>query len=253
MGSWNAPKAHELRKVVQRLAARSGFHVGRMPPNRFEATESVLTDLRRRAFSPGIVVDAGANVGDWTRYARTVFPAATFHMVEPQPGCRAALEALEQSDPRVHLHPLALTRPEVRDVWMTGAGSTGAWIDPKDQVGDGIHVAASTFDELFGSHLTKDKRPLVKLDIEGHELNALAGASVSLQSIEVIIAEVQFYDIERAGLPVFGDVVNFLAERGFEIFDVVSLGSRRRDGRLRIGDVVWVRRDSALAADVSWA
>jgi hypothetical protein len=146
-------------------------------------------------------------------------------------------------------HGPCFRRP--RSTWSSHSPAAGQ--RSKDQVGDGIHVAASTFDELFGSHLTKDKRPLVKLDIEGHELNALAGASVSLQSIEVIIAEVQFYDIERAGLPVFGDVVNFLAERGFEIFDVVSLGSRRRDGRLRIGDVVWVRRDSALAADVSWA
>lgn len=103
MGSWNAPKAHRFRKAIQRLASGAGFHIGRMPPNRFEATEDVLVALKRRGFNPSIVIDAGANVGDWTRFARTIFPAAECHMVEPQPACRQVLTELERDD--AHVHP----------------------------------------------------------------------------------------------------------------------------------------------------
>jgi hypothetical protein len=78
MGSWNAPRAHHFRKILQRLAATAGFHIGRMPPNRFEATEDVLKALKQHAFNPQLIIDAGANVGDWTRFARTLFPAAGF-------------------------------------------------------------------------------------------------------------------------------------------------------------------------------
>jgi FkbM family methyltransferase len=252
MGSWNAPRAHRVRKAFQRLAARAGFHVGRMPPNRFEATESVLDDLTRRRFDPRVIIDAGANVGDWTRLARAVFPRADCHMVEPQPECRAVLTDLARRDPRVHLHPFALTRPGVAQVRMTGAGTTGASISAEAGAG-ALVVAATSFDQLFGGLLTRAARPLVKLDIEGHELDALSGAALSLASIEVIITEVRFYDIGRSGHPVFLEVLKFLDARGFELFDFVSLGSRRRDGRLRVGDAVLVRSDSELVNDVAWA
>jgi FkbM family methyltransferase len=174
-------------------------------------------------------------------------------MVEPQPACRPALNDLERSDPHVHLHAVALTLPGVTEVKMTGAGSTGASISTDGGSDDVIVVEASSFDRLFGSLLTRSQRPLVKLDVEGHELDLLSGASTSLQAIEVIITEVRFYDIDHSAHPVFLDVLNFLNARDFELFDFVSLGSRQRDGRLRIGDAVLVRKDSELMADVRWA
>jgi len=42
-------------------------------------------------------------------------------------------------------------------------------------------------------------------------------------------------------------------ERGFEFYDVAALASRRRDGRLRTGDVIFVRSGSALTGDNRWA
>jgi len=52
---------------------------------------------------------------------------------------------------------------------------------------------------------------------------------------------------------VFLDVLNYFKARNFDLFDFVSLGSRRRDGRLRVGDAVPIRSDSDLVADLAWA
>jgi len=47
-------------------------------------------------------------------------------------------------------------------------------------------------------------------------------------------------------------VAAFLDARGFALCDFAALASRARDLRLRIGDAIFIRRDSRLAKDVSW-
>jgi hypothetical protein len=38
------------------------------------------------------------------------------------------------------------------------------------------------------------------------------------------------------------DLVSYVRERGFELYDIASLSGRSRDYRLRVGDAVFVRR-----------
>jgi len=52
--------------------------------------------------------------------------------------------------------------------------------------------------------------------------------------------------------PIFSDVLGFLRDRGFELYDVASLSARPRDGRLRQADGVFVRRESPLSSGRSW-
>src|SRR5262245_4062043 len=49
--------------------------------------------------------------------------------------------------------------------------------------------ARRTLDELFSDHIQPSDRTLLKLDIEGHEIEALRGASELLQRVEVVTAK----------------------------------------------------------------
>jgi FkbM family methyltransferase len=255
MGKWDETRRAELRTAVQQLARRAGYHVGRLPANRFDAMDDALAGLARRGFRPRVIIDAGAHVGNWTRLARATFPDAEYHLIEPQPACQAALAALAAAGGRIQIHPVALTRPGVSDVPLISDGETGAWVPLGDPPSGeaAVRVPASTLDRLVGDRVTRDARPLLKMDVEGHELELLTGAAAILRDIEVMIAEVAFFDVEGAGHPVVADVLAFVRDRGFELLDIVALGSRRRDGRLRSGDVMFARRDSDLLADVRWA
>ena len=113
------------RDLLRRLAARAGYRVTRLPPNRFDAMGVVLQRLRDVGFRPRVVIDAGANVGGWTMMARGIFADAEFHLIEPQPACHAALARLGG---RLLVYPVAVTRPGVTEVQMSGTGSTGAWV-----------------------------------------------------------------------------------------------------------------------------
>ena len=242
--------------LANKLLASLGLRVSRnVSPNRFQAIEQSLRLMTKRGFAPLDIIDAGANVGDWTKMARTVFPRARFHLIEPQSGCAPALSALARSTPEIRYHQIAVTRPGQRQVSMAGGGDsnrgTGAWIlkdgdaTPAQSVCD-----ATTLDELFGNGV---RQPLLmKLDLEGHELEALSGAESLLRQVEVVLTEVLFFDVYDRGRPLFSDVISFLAQREFDLYDIASLSGRPRDNRLRLGDALFVRRGSPLSTDRSW-
>jgi FkbM family methyltransferase len=249
MNSW---KRH-LRQVLGLV----GYSLHRWPVNRFDGMQDALLLLRRSGYSPGVIIDAGANVGNWTRMARSVFHDATIHLVEPQPACRGALDDLSRRTPGLMVHPVALTEPGIHRVRMVGGGETGVGTGarvarPGEREPDAVQCPAITLDALLADRVVREDRALLKLDLEGHELTALQGARRLLDVIEVLLTEVQFFDINDDGFPVFADVVGFLRTRGFEPYDFACLLQRPRDVRLRMGDVLFVRRDSALLADRSW-
>ena len=236
---------------------RAGFVVHRWPGNRFDAMEDALRLLHRSGFRPRVVIDCGANCGQWFDVASRVFAGAAFHLIEPQDYCWPALEArVASSRGRVHLHKTAVTAPGRAQVGLARGGSdgsTGAFVvSDSESIAADVQTVATTLDALVSARVGAADRALLKLDIEGHELPALEGAADLLTRVEIVVSEVRFFDINRHGRPQFGDVAAFLDARDFALFDFAALASRARDLRLRIGDAIFVRRDSPLAKDVSW-
>ena len=84
-----------MKEILRRGFRRLGYRVTReRPGNRFQAMDETLLLMRRAGYEPRIVIDGGANRGQFFRLARPTFPDAEFHLIEPQPECRADLEAL---------------------------------------------------------------------------------------------------------------------------------------------------------------
>jgi FkbM family methyltransferase len=244
------------RDMAHRLASRAGLVVHRWPANRFDAMGDALTLLHRAGYRPTTVIDCGANCGQFAGIVTAVFPDATIHLIEPQAYCWPTLERFARERGKSHLHRVAVTEAGVARVRMHrggSEGSTGAFVvAAAEPFAADLEADAATLDQLFVSVVDRNDRALLKLDIEGHELSALRGSVRLLDAVEVVLSEVRFFDINRSGRPPFDDVAAFLAARGFQLYDFATLGPRPRDQRLRLGDAIFVRRDSPLAADVGW-
>lgn len=248
-------EAGRLKQLLKSLLARTPYRVvQRTRLNRFQAIDESLASLAARGFSPRTVIDGGANTGAFARVAVDLFPEAIVHAVEPQPGCRPALEALSREFPnRVVVHMLALCAPENdgQALAMTAGAdttSTGAHVSAN---GEGISVPCMTLDSIFAAHRPSKKGTFLKLDLQGYELNALKGATETLKATDVVLTEVSFY--AQAFEPPISMLVGFLADHGFELYDIASIYARPRDDRPRQGDLIFVRAGADLAQDRAWS
>jgi FkbM family methyltransferase len=239
-----------LKDMLKSVIALTPYRVVRAdrPMPRYQAIQKALELLKSLGYAPKVVIDGGANVGWFAMTAAQVFPDAFIHAVEPQTACHARLGALKCA---LELHPVALTSPEA---------AADGYVAMADAEGDstGAHVSASgvtrapaaTLDQRLADRIGPEHRTLLKLDLQGHELQALRGAERLLPPIEFILCEVTFIEFDET--PRIAELVRFLDERGFGLFDVAALAGRPRDNRLAQGDLIFINRTSPIAADKSW-
>jgi FkbM family methyltransferase len=244
-----------MKSLVKRLMRETPYRIVRASAsNRFDAVDECLRAMSERGLRPSRIVDCGANVGSFATAAAAHFPEAAVDMIEPQPACFAPLTALRRARGFGYF-PVALVGPDHREDTISlaiepGRVTTGAHISPQRE-GVSTQVPAATLDGVVAQHLAPADGVFLKLDLQGYELEALSGGERTLASTDVILTEVSFF--VQAYEPSIARLVAFLAARNFELYDICALGGRRRDGRARQGDFIFVREGSLLSADTRWS
>ena len=214
--------------------------------------DALLGHLRSVGFVPTTVLDVGANRADWSRLARTYFPQAKFILIEPQMEMRPDIEAFCR-EANGSTWKLAGAGPEPGEmklaIWPDLAGSS---LLPGADVGHDLEkrtVPIITIDSLFADG--QELPQLAKLDVQGFELKALAGASKLIGHTECFILEVSLFRIVP-DMPVFFDVAAYLDERGYKLYDIAGHIRRPMDNALAQLDAVFVRQRWAFLDKPGW-
>lgn len=194
---------------------------------------SGLASLRSRGVTPRFAIDGGACVGHWCKVFRSVFPESKVLMVEPQREHGALLTQLAQaSRGYVEFSSTLLGPPGLDAVDFTvikdSAGGTGSSVLPErsDVPREVRRQTVCTLDSLVAKH-SFGCPDLLKLDVQGYELEVLKGASAVLQTEPLVLLEVSLLEY-NTGAPLLHEVVSWLAERQYrvvEVFDVSRQGA----------------------------
>ncbi|MBL38614.1 MAG: hypothetical protein CMP07_09405 [Xanthomonadales bacterium] len=213
----------------------------------FQDMHARLANLRRAGFHPVGAVDGGAFDGDWAQEFWRTWPSCPVMMVEPQAECRERLMEHAGKAPGSIVCTCAISDRSGRAAFRYQE-TNSAIVDAADAADDdGVEVR--TLAELLSGHDGFDAN-LLKLDLQGHELKALAGAGRSLPGFEVIILEMSLIGID--GMPEFHEVHSWLDANGYRLYDVLPMYYRPRDGALWQMDAFYVRKDSALCQSKQW-
>jgi FkbM family methyltransferase len=176
---------------------------------------------------PETILDLGANIGLTSAWFRGRYPAARIVAVEPDPDTFAKLERNLGGDDAVTLVQAAVAgEPGEVDLFRPpGYSITSSISEAHADVGSSTRVRACTIDELCAEH-GLGQLDLLKLDVEGAELDALDGFR-HLDDVGTIIGEVH-RELIDAGVDAFFERLGaFEVERTFEDSWAIGFIARR--------------------------
>jgi hypothetical protein len=97
------------------------------------------------------------------------------------------------------------------------------------------------------------KGPLLfKADVQGAELEVLAGAEQTLARCDAVILETTLFNTFENG-PLLQEVIAYMAARDFCVYDITGYLYRPLDGALMQVDVIFVKRDSVFRRSHAYA
>ena len=192
------------------------------------------------------IYDIGASTGTWTLLAKAICPRATIDAFEPlkqhQREFRSNLAGIDG----VCLHPFALGATEtVHPMRVTNCPDASSLLPLADasrahfglSEERALDVQICALDEYRVQH-GLPLPDLLKLDVQGYELEVLKGATATLPAAKALIIEVSFIEY-YSGQVLFHEIVEFLAGQG--LF-VAALGSQTPRARtLGQADVLFLR------------
>ena len=177
-----------------------------------------------------IVLDVGANSGSYADAIRKFAPQATVFAFEPSSVARKNLEDRFKGDSSVNIVPFALGSKNSKGIlWSDIPGGELASLTKRKLDHFGINfnqseiVEVVTLDSWVSS--TKVVPNLIKIDVEGHELDVLKGGVSTLALAEVV--QFEFGGTQVDTKTFFRDYWYLLSEAGFILYRVSQSGPIR--------------------------
>ena len=231
-----------VNKINEFLVKNFGLKISRARPTFDLARKSLL-----KQSGISLVIDGGANRGQWAWAVINDFPVLKVLSIEPVMSAYSELAVAASRHKNWEVLNVALS---------DHSGTAIINVSNNDEQSSSLLIPGShlnyypnvKFTELQEtSLLTLDSLDIpesevvyLKLDIQGHELNALKGGVKLLQQVKAIELEMST-DEPYLGQSTFFEIVTFLNKYGFKIFSFAD-AFRGIDGQTIYIDVLFVRK-----------
>ncbi len=252
-----------MKRFLQRLFRHLGLEVRQrrgkarthLGPDR-DSLQGVLRQISEAGFHPATVIDVGAAMGMFTRTCHSVFPTASYLLIEPLQEYLPSLTQIAKDIPRSQFELAVAAAGDGPTMLNVHQDLLGSSLYQETEEGSDVNGAPRQVQAIRLDQWVNEQGGippyLVKIDVQGAELDVLDGGQATLAATEVVLLEVSLFHFFQHG-PVFHDVLDYMRARGFVPYDFLGHQYRPIDDALSQVDVVFVKEDGRLRQIHSYA
>ncbi|MDD9908777.1 MAG: FkbM family methyltransferase [Ahrensia sp.] len=223
-----------------------------MPRRPLRELDEFCTYLSSRHFTPKTVIDVGACYG--TPELLQGFPDAYHILYEPVPTLEDRMKQIVAKY-RGEYHMIALADQVGEMPFVIPQNAVqAATLTVTDQNADqAVQIPVDTLDnQMSGRDL--EGPIMLKTDCQGYDLQIMKGGIEFLKRVDVVVMEVNmFHPGGKFDLPDFGEIVCWMREHNFAVYDIISYQIRPFDDALGYVDLVFAPEDGELRKHHRWA
>lgn len=175
-------------------------------------------------YTVDLVIDVGANAGQYAASLREAGYPGRIVSFEPLSEPYGQLTSACGNDAAWECRHLALGQrrgiarlnvcEDTRSSSLFAVGERHLRAVPDSRIVGAETVSTDRLDAIWREVTQGARRPYLKSDTQGYELEVLLGTTEVLDAVSLVEVEVSLLTVYDAG-PLFGDVVHFLTQRGF--------------------------------------
>jgi FkbM family methyltransferase len=225
-----------MKQFVRQRLHNFGFDLYRYP----EACERLEPHLKvlLQAHPVDMVIDVGANVGQFAIESRKLKAGVPLYSFEPNPPVFQKLQTAAASDPLWRTFNMALGGEEGEvTLNVTASDDFSSVLSPNSlgrqlyqqslQSAGEVKVRMRRLDDVLREQGADPRSVLFKMDTQGYDKYVMLGAPEVLRRSSIVLTECSIQPIYEGGFA-FLEAVNFMSEAGFLLSGCFPLG---RDSR----------------------
>ena len=238
-------------KIIKQNAAKILNYIGITPYVYYAYKYNNPFVIKKKLFgnSPITIFDVGAHDGRSIHLYKKHFPNSKIFSFEPTPKTYLQLEKNAEKLDNVFIHNVALTSfVGQTEFHLNNSSLTNSLLESaiKNNIlseiietKEKITVNTNTIDS-FCIENKIEKIDILKIDVQGADLEVLKGASDMLKEakIDLIFVEVEFIEL-YTNQPLFHDISVFLKSLNYNLYSFYNM-SVAKDGQIIYGDAIFL-------------
>jgi FkbM family methyltransferase len=223
--------------ITIKNSLKKALNAAGIEAHRFSPSSSKLARLMAslRTFNIDLVIDVGANDGQFSLELRAGGYSGQIVSVEPMTSAHERLSDLSQGDSAWHVHPRCAVGSSVLP--MLASHSNAA---PESAYRGKETVPLTTLDLILPKYLGQSNAPLLKIDTQGYEWQVLLGAKEMIPKVRGVLMEVSLIPLYE-GQHLWQESITHLEAEGFVLWALEPVFIDHSNGRTLQMDALFFR------------